>query len=237
MPPAAIPQNRVRRTSKSQYKSFKALKELDCWPRVDALVKKGMPVTEVAEMIHERWHEALDWTRTKLERTLRDYRKRIPDEDLFHAVMPQEHVDAIKNTLEEFDALEELAWLWKQQKRRLMIDMRHEEKGNKLFKQTYREVETGIKILKTYSDIRMDRGLDDRHLGTLEVNAGPNVPEVRETHGEKVAAALEDPKKASRVLAASDRILGLLARTGEDVIDITPDADAEDEEDSDGSGA
>jgi hypothetical protein len=131
----------------------------------------------------------------------------------------------------EIDPLDALNWLWAKQRKRIERAADIEESVHAIFPTTHKEVATGMRLLESIAELRMDRGIDRRNLGHLEVdNTNLNIDVVRRTHGDTVASIHASPKSRQRVLSFVDRLDAILARTvGEmprkDAIDITPPKD------------
>lgn len=190
---------------------------------------RGEPAVSVATWLLEIG-EVSDVAVATVTNWVKDYKKSIPKADFVQHAMTPEHQEKMAEVEEGLDALQELEWLYSLQKERIQIDFAIEKNIGKLFDNTYREVRTAMDILKSHQDLMMDLGLNQRHIGQVDVSA--RIASVAVQYGEDVSGVLEDPKKRHRVLSIGRRIHNMLANRAQeaeevddsgDVIDVSPE--------------
>lgn len=227
-PRPELPDNRVRPVSRSN--RFIQFTSMRCYKQAYELIIRGWSAAEVAQRVQEEWGEYTHITRENLVKVIREYRRdEIPDDEFLTRSMPPSHQKRVKAITKDFNVLEELIGLYDIQMERIGIDLRSERNINKLFPTMHKEVKQAKDILSSIAQIRMDMGLDQRHLGHLDVSS-VNLHAVAEAHGDAVARVLKNPKSTSRVMGVLDKIQSLTAKEAIEsamgaggVIDVTPD--------------
>jgi hypothetical protein len=190
---------RERTTPEGKPSRFKRLRELTCFPEVDARIRKGWPLRSLAIYIQEECGEYTDITFQSLITTLNDYRKSLPPAELVKDTMPEIYAEAERKMREGLDEIEEYEDLYWLQRDRIAIDYASEKKINKLFKTTVREVVAAAEILKMSADLKMDLGINQRQLGKLNIDANL-MAEVRNKYGKSpIINVINNPSSRRKI--------------------------------------
>lgn len=204
------------------------LRSLECFDEVHQHVLEGWTPSNLAKFIQEDKGEYLDAARTTVISALKDYRASIPPAELISQRMPEEFNKAVKKLKKGIDEVAELEWLTSFQKRRLKIDGETERKINKLLPTMTQEVRAHVEVLRTLASVKMDLGVNKRHLGSLEVDA-TLVSEVTSRYGTaSVAKVLKSAQSRQKVMGVAERFLALAQRE----ISGEPDVPRGEEEDA-----
>ena len=202
LPPAAIPP-KVRYSSSTKYAKLKGLR---CFKEVHEMVVSGWPLTEIAQYIQKQRSEYLDVTESTLLWTLTSYRKDLPPGELLAKTMPSSFKKAADKVRKGLDELAELEALYELQMKRINIDFKTEQKINKLMPTMTYEIRAAKDILKDMSQLKMDLGLDERHIGKLDLNTGPMPEELVAKYGrESVGKVLGNPESRRKLLALVEK--------------------------------
>ncbi len=151
-------------------KGLSALRGCSCIEEVDRRVRTGWSSADITRMIQDEYEELTHLSSSYIKKMVDVYRKEIPPSELAmtttNAKVARRAVRAVNNGLDELNELERL---YNMQMKRVEIDVGNEEKINKLFATTGREVFVAMKILKQSADLKMDLGLLKRQLGEVSV--------------------------------------------------------------------
>lgn len=153
----------TRRTKrKKEETAFKKLKELECFPEIDAKIKAGVAIEEITRWLQEDMFEMTDIQYESLKRQLYRYKSSLPPAELLQAKEPDLYVrkaiEKMKRGVQEVDELEKLYLL---QLQRISRDAQTEEKINKLFDSTSREIQLAITLLNKMVEVKAKLGLID----------------------------------------------------------------------------
>lgn len=193
----------------SRESGFKKLRALKCFEEVHQAVLDGLGATALAQLIQEERQEYLDVTRASLIVMLDNYRASLPAGEVVARRLPATYGAAIKKLHKSVDEVQELEWLTRFQKRRLRIDGNTETKINKLLPTMTQEVRAHVEVLRTLASVKMDLGLNKRHLGSLEVDA-TLVADVVERYGTAdIAKVLQSAESRQKVMGVAERFLAL----------------------------
>lgn len=206
------------------------LRSLGCFEEVHKRILEGCDSASLARYIQEEQQEYLEATRASVVSAVNYYRSSLPPGELVSKKLPGAFNDAVKKLDKKIDEVKELEWLTKFQKRRLRIDGETEKKINKLLPSMTQEVRAHVEVLRTLASVKMDLGLNKRHLGSLEVDA-TLVAEVTERYGTaNVAKVLQNSESRQKVMGVAERFLALAQRektlgdeVEADVIDAIPE--------------
>jgi hypothetical protein len=211
----------------SRATKFTKIRALDCFESVHQRILDGCDSPSIAKFIQEERGEYLDAARTTVISALNYYRSSLPPGELVAKRLPGAFNDAVKKLAKSVDEVKELEWLTRFQKRRLRIDGDTETKINKLLPTMTQEVRAHVEVLRTLASVKMDLGLNKRHLGSLEVDA-TLVADVMGRYGTaSVAKVLQSPDSRQKVMGVAERFLALAQREmnetdSQNVVDAAP---------------
>jgi hypothetical protein len=215
---------------------FKKLRALNCFAEVVTRIKEGWPCEKLATWIQNEAKEYTDVSHVGLSTILRQYRDAIPAAEMVQGFLPR-YVQGKMDVLEEgFDELQELQNLYKLQMDRVGIDMKLEKKFQKLMPSVTQEIRTAREILSTIAELKMDLGLNDRKMGTVNVDARIAAHVNANFGSPKVAAVLADSEKRQRLTGlvkllakkadkktVIDMAEAVVADEGDDAIEVEAD--------------
>lgn len=206
----------------SRKTGFNKLRALRCFPEVHDRVCKGWPLSDLAKYIQEDCEEYTDAARPTLAKVLQNYRDSIPPAERAKYALPKSHRDAIAEVEEDIDEVRELIKLYRRQEDRLDIDGAVEKSIGKLLPTMTQEVRATAEILNRIAQIKMDLGVNERHLGTVDVEANLIAGVDQKYAGTDVGTVLSDPKKRRRLLSIAEHAMAISKKSEE--------SDYEDEE-------
>ncbi len=154
--------------------AFKRLRGLYCFDEMDKKVKAGISVEEVARWLQEDLMQLPEVKRETLVRQLYRYKASLPPGQIVTAP-PLYLKRAIEKLRRGVNELEELEHLYLFQLKRISIDAETEEKINKLFSGTGREIQLAADLLTRMMDKKMELGLMDKQPEKLEISGGMQV--------------------------------------------------------------
>ncbi len=154
--------------------AFKRLRGLYCFNEMDKKVKAGISVEEVARWLQEDLMQLPEVKRETLVRQLYRYKASLPPGQIVTAP-PLYLKRAIEKLKRGVNELEELEHLYLFQLKRISIDAETEEKINKLFSGTGREIQLAADLLTRMLDKKMELGLIDKQPEKLEISGGMQV--------------------------------------------------------------
>jgi hypothetical protein len=174
----------------------------------------------VAKFIQEDRGEYLEVELATLVSTLRYYRSTIPPGELAEQRLPAVFNAAAKKLRKGVDEVKELEWLSLFQKRRLRIDGETEKKINKLLPTMTQEVRAHVEVLRTLASVKMDLGVNKRHLGSLEVDATLVADVVGRYGTAGVGKVLQSSESRQKVMGVAERFIALAAREVSGIEDV-----------------
>jgi len=197
---------------------FAKLRSLKCFEEVHQQLREGQPPMVVAKFIQEDREEYQEVERATLVAALRYYRSTIPPGELVEQRLPAAFNTAAKKLRKGVDEVKELEWLSLFQKRRLRIDGETEKKINKLLPTMTQEVRAHVEVLRTLASVKMDLGVNKRHLGSLEVDATLVADVVGRYGTPGVGKVLQNSESRQKVMGIAEKFMALAAReaSGED---------------------
>jgi len=178
---------------------FKKLRALNCFGEVVQRLKEGWPTAKLAAWVQEDQKEYLDVELLGLRSILQEYRKVIPAGEVVQATLPRFVEQQMTKVEEGFDELAELQNLYKLQMKRIKIDADLENKFKKLMPSVTQEMRTAREILSTIAELKMDLGLNDRKMGTVNVDARIAAHVEANFGNARVAGVLADAEKRQRL--------------------------------------
>jgi hypothetical protein len=161
-----------KRKSRKQIDSgFKRLKELDCFPEIEAKIKAGVSPDEVARWLQEDMFQLGDIQRESAKRQLYRYKASLPPSELLKAteepLFIRKAIEKMKRGIDEFDEMEKLYLL---QIQRISRDTETEFKINKLFKGTNREIQLATDLLEKMVKLKMELGILDKQPTKMQID-------------------------------------------------------------------
>lgn len=211
---------RIRPVSRETSGPFSKLRGAKCFAEIDRRMRMGWSTTDLARAIQDEYGELKEVSFGYLKKLIDQYRLSIPPAELSMA-SPNSTVsrNATRKVVDGINELEELEKLYRLQISRIDIDVKNEQKIQKLFKDTGREVFVAMKILNQSAQLKMDLGLTKRQLGTMEVN-GQLAAEVGERYGkDAIGKVIADPDSRRKVLGLAERMLALVGKANIDAIE------------------
>jgi hypothetical protein len=204
------PRSRVPKTAPGS--KFEKLQSLRCFAEVRRKVIKGFPIPEIAMWVQEDQKEYLQASRRALEEVLRAYRTSLPVAEVLPVGI--QHSNVVASALRRFrggvDELKELEELYSLQRSRIDLGYEREMAEKKTSWALVNEVRAGMDLLSRMASLKMDLGIHQRKLGTLDV-ATKKLAEIDERYGRpEVAAVVRNPESRRKVLSAMEHVVALL---------------------------
>lgn len=216
-PTEAAPKNPKGRgkgiVSVSRKSGYKELRELPCFPEVHKrIIDEGRSLQSTAEWLQEEKKHFLDHSATQVATMLLNYRQSLPTTERAKPLKP--YVEkALEELQEGIDELQELTKLYRVQEQRISIDFTTEKNIKKLLPTMSQEIRTAREILSASAQLKMDLGVNERHLGTVDVETSVT-EQVAEKYADTpaVAAVLENGDSRRKVLGLAERLLAIAGR-------------------------
>lgn len=196
----------------SREPKFTKIRALKCFEAVHQRILDGGDSASLAKFIQEEQGEYLDASRASVVAALNYYRSSLPPGELVAKRLPGAFDAAVKKLHKSIDEVKELEWLTMFQKRRLRIDGKTEKQINKLLPTMTQEVRAHVEVLRTLASVKMDLGLNKRHLGSLEVDATLVADVVGRYGTANVAKVLQSAESRQKVMGVAERFLALAQR-------------------------
>ena len=195
--------------------------KLDSLKCVDELRKKllsGLPVPEVAKWLQEEAQEYTTVTRDSLIRVLYRYRSSyVPSTFAKMAPAVMEAQVTLDKRFEDaektLDEVEELERLYQLQMERLQIDMHKEREVGKLFPALSNDLRVAMDLLTKRAQLKMDLGLEKRHLGQVDVSDG-GLDGLMNRYGKPtVTKVLKNAESRRKVLHVAQNIIAFIGES------------------------
>jgi hypothetical protein len=196
---------------------FVRLRSLKCYPEILTRVREGVPLAEVVRFIQQDRQEYTDVTPGSLTTLLTDFRNSLPLAQRAEGHLPEAVSRAMRKVEAGLDEMAELEKLYKMQMDRINIDLASEKKIGKLFATTVKEIQTAAELLVKHAGLKMDLGLTERHIGTLDLDT--TVQDVSQKYGPAVAKVLADPEARKRVTTLAMKLLAAAGKEEPIIID------------------
>lgn len=204
------PRKRIKPVSRST--RHQQLRNLKCFKELHERLVQGHPLKTTARWIQEERNEATDIRFENLVYLLQTYRESIP---LAERVKPLSlgMEKAAQELAASMDELEELQSLYKIQMERINIDFQTEKNIKKLLPTMSQEIRTAREILSASAQLKMDLGLNERHLGTVDVET-TLLKDVSEKYADSpaVSKVLDNGESRRKVLSLAERLLSIADR-------------------------
>lgn len=202
-----------RLKSVSRKPGFPTIRNLKCFKELHKkLVEEGMPLKTAARWVQEERNELTSMSFETAVKALHEYRASIPAAQRAKPLnkMFQNAVDEVREGLDE---LQEMTRLYKVQMQRIEIDFQTEKNIRKLLPTMSQEIRTAREILSASAQLKMDLGINERHLGTMDVET-TLLADVAEKYADSpaVAKVLDDGDSRRKVLGLAERLLSIADR-------------------------
>jgi hypothetical protein len=220
----------------SRRPGFQKLRAITCFSEVHERITKGWPISDLARWVQEEMLEYTDAKRSTLISVLTRYRDSLPPAERAKHTLPQSHIDAVEEVEEILDELRQYAVTIKDQVKRYKKGMAVEDKIGTLLPGLGQEIRIVGELLKQSASLKMDLGLNERHLGTVDVEA-TLIGNVADRYaGTEVEKVIGNPKSRRRLQGIAEHLMSLADRgvsleRGEEgeyqlVQDSAPDSEA-----------
>lgn len=203
---AARAQRRVKPVSRTLDK-FERLRSLRCFEDVNEMITTGWPLAEIAKYVQKTKHEYTDVEELSLIYILQSYRRSLPPTTLMSRRLPHVFQKASQEVRDGLDVLAEMSKLYEIQMKRVEIDFTLEKAAKKLIPSMTQEVKEARSLLEGIQKMKMDLGLDERHLGTLQLDTGASDEVVTRYGKASVRRVLDDPQASRKVLSLAERFV------------------------------
>jgi len=207
--------NRIKPVSRET--RFVRLRSLNCFAAFHQKVLDGFQPIDIAQYVQKEAGEYADVTEASLAAIIALYRESLPP-ILLSAKVPRVNAAAAERVREGLDELAEMEKLYTMQLERIQIDFTTEKNINKLMPSMTQEMRAGREILADIAKLKMDLGLNERHLGKMEVDA-QIMTDVSKRYDESVGKTLTSPESRRKLLGIAERFLSIAA--GKAGVDIT----------------
>ena len=207
-----LPNGSPRTRPVSREPGSQKLRALQCFPEVHGKICDGWPISAVAKFIQEERQEYTDAKLCTLEGVLQKYRDALPKSDLVKGRLPKYFQDAIAEVEGEIDELLEFTKLYRLQMERIGIDLQTEKSIKKLFPTMTQEMRVAGEILNRVAQLKMDLGLNERHLGRVDIEAQILGEVSAKYDGTDIGKVLENPKSRGRLRSIAEHALSLAKR-------------------------
>lgn len=196
----------------SRETGFQKLRAMKCFPEVHERICDGWPISEVATFVQEKRGEYTDAKHITLMTVLQRYRDSLPKSELVKKRIPKYFVEAMHDVEAEIDELIEFTRLYRLQMERIGIDHQTERNIRKLFPTMTQEIRVAGEILNRIAQLKMDLGMNERHLGKVDVETQILGEVAARYEGTEIGKILEDPKSRGRLRTIAEHALSLSKR-------------------------
>ncbi len=200
---------KVKPRSRDASNKFLKLKSLKCFKEVHQRILDSWPLSKVATYVQSERQEYTDVTNGSLIAVLQEYRASLtPGMLLSKTPLLPSFGKALDDVKEGLDELAELERLYRIQIDRIELNYKKEQAIGLLLTTMTPEIRAAKDILQARAQLKMDLGLDSRHLGTAEVNV-----EVTSTadhvakYGETAAKVLDNDDSRRKLLGIANQFL------------------------------
>lgn len=190
-----------------------AIRNLKCFKELHRrLILEAHSIRLTAKWLKEDMKEMTEMSDEALVKALHEYRKSVPAAERAKPmnVVVERAAEEIERGLDE---LEEMNRLYKMQMARIEIDFQTEKNIKKLLPTMTQEIRTAREILSASAQLKMDLGLNERHLGKVDVET-TLLSDVAEKYADSpaVAKVLDDGESRRKVLGLAERLLAIADR-------------------------
>lgn len=195
-------------------------------------VVQGWPIPQLVRYLQEDLQEFKDVPKARLLYWVSAYRDHVPKSEFVFDRPPDSVADTRLSVYQEksaqkllhgIDELVELQKLYELQLERIAIDFEREKENKKLSGSMTQEIRITKEILESSAKLKMDLGIDKRHLGVVETEQRL-LKEVAAAIPEETAKqALDDPdsrRKLTNLHAAFQRLILTSEAQGTDLVEM-----------------
>jgi hypothetical protein len=186
--------------------SFSRLKELKCFKDVHQRLVDGWPLSEVARYIQQDCKEYTDISKEGLISTLSKYRQTIPALEIAKKELSPVTVQKVEEVHKGLDELKALEDLFRVQLDRIAMDHKLEKQIGKSLNTLGNEIRVAKEIIEASAKLKMELGINDKQLGTLNVDVGGAVVHA-DVSNPAVKKILDDPQKRTKLLNIAKNLL------------------------------
>lgn len=186
-----------------------------CFDKVDAMIKRGYPLADVARFIHGRG-EYGQAAHKSLVTTLHQFRASLPPAELLEARRPAVFLEAERELQMGLDELSELHDLYRLHRQRLDDELAEEKRIGRRLPGTRKEFDQARKLLIASHQLKNDLGLI-RSASTNQhdlADVPPHIVKAIAACPPHIRAVIMDPESRRRVLTVIDKILSICKRGG-----------------------
>ncbi len=201
---------RVRPTSRRA--GFQKLRGISCFSEIHERITKGWPIADLARWVQEDRQEYTDAERCTLVTVLTKYRESLPPAERAKHTLPQSHIDAVEEVEELIEELKTYSMVIRDQISRYKKQMLIEDKVGTLLPGLGQEIRIVGELLKQSASLKMDLGLNERHLGTVDVEASIIGGAAERYAGTEIEKVISDPKSRARLNGIAEHIMSLAER-------------------------
>lgn len=187
---------------------FLRLRGLKCFKEVHQRLLEGWAPSKVAQFVQEDCKEYTDIGRESLESQIKEYRASLPPGEVVKERLPRFHAEQAAKVEQGFDELGEMQKLYQMQLERIEIDLKTEKNIGKLMPSMTQEMRAAREILSDIAQLKMDLGVNERHLGKMDISAKV-VEDVSSRYAPAVGKAMENPDSRRKLLGIAERFLSL----------------------------
>lgn len=186
--------------------SHHKLKSLECFHRVEEMLKSNVSFTEIARFIQEDAEEYQNAQRDSVRKAVsRYYHDEVPDIDKVKHSNPDKIQEYEERLEEEIDVLQEFREMYFHQKDRVIKLRAQEENMGKTKEETGEEIDRAVDIMNKIAEHRKDIGMDDRHLGEIKKKS-LTADISADATGVDNSGFIMDPNKREKVVTFFDRL-------------------------------
>lgn len=196
---------------------------MKCFQQMHERLLQGHSISNVRDFVQDECGELKGQPPEAVRKLLTDYRASLPpglrlaSDTALAPASVQRMVDVVDASVDE---LEELQWLYRQQKRRVERALELEAENNTLYRSTDGVIQTAQDILQRSANLKMDLGIDQRHLGAMSMDTQALALVVHQHSDPAVKEVAENAESRRRVLQLFEKVAKHAARetpTDEDV--------------------
>lgn len=202
----AFPARSRRIKPLSRETRFLRLRALKCFKEVHQRLLEGWSAAKVAEFVQDDCKEYTDIGRPSLEAQIKEYRASLPSGEVVKERLPRFHAEQAAKVEQGFDELAEMEKLYRMQLERIEIDHKIEKTVKKLIPSMTQEMRAAREILSDIAQLKMDLGVNERHLGKMDIQAKV-IEDVTSRYDPAVSKAMGNPESRRKLLGLADRFL------------------------------
>lgn len=198
--PVAVRLKKTKSGAGSKVNEFDELLQMKCFKEIHDMVTSGWDELDIARHIKDTRNELPNYTVSGLAYFLKRYKKSLPPLHRGVALPPK----AVAIVEKGIDELEEMEKLYHLQMERIQMEVGTEKKIRKLMSSLTPDIREAKSILVERAKLKMDLGITNRHLGTMNIDAVDGVSEeIALRYGNsEVAAAIQNAESRRKIAGA-----------------------------------